>query len=170
MAKNDNLTKVWLGLAVTRIALGLIFVWAFFDKAFGLGFATPDARAWVNGGSPTTGFLKSVEGPFAGFFNGLSGSPLADWLFMLGLLGIGLALILGIGMKIASYAGATLMVLMYLAVFPFTAEKSNNPLLDDHIIYALVLLTLGWALPNQKLSLAPWWQSQDFVKKNSWLQ
>ena len=79
---------VW---AVTRLGLGFIFLWAFVDKLFGLGFATPTERAWVNGGSPTTGFLSGVEGPFADFFTPMAGQAWADWLFMAGLAGIGVA-------------------------------------------------------------------------------
>jgi thiosulfate dehydrogenase [quinone] large subunit len=168
--KQTGNDKVWLGLALTRIALGFIFFWAFIDKLWGLGYATPAARAWANGGSPTTGFLKNAGGPFGDFFNSLSGVALADWLFMLGLFGIGVALILGIGVRIAAWAGAAMMVLMYLAVWPYSAAKSNNPLVDDHVIYALVLVTLGWAQSNQKLSLAGWWESLAFVKKNPWLK
>src|SRR3954451_17740966 len=73
-------------LAVLRIAVGFVFLWAFFDKTFGLGYATPAARAWVNGGSPTKGFLSAVHaGPFQSTFHSMAGSGWADWLFMLGL-------------------------------------------------------------------------------------
>ena len=47
-------------LAVFRVVLGFEFLWAFLDKTFGLGYATPAARAWINGGSPTKGFLSRV--------------------------------------------------------------------------------------------------------------
>lgn len=163
--KNQTSARVWFWLAVTRILLGLIFLWAFFDKLFGLGFATPAARAWLNGGSPTTGFLKNVEGPFAGFFNTLAGSPLADWLFMLGLLGIGVALIFGVAVRLAAVSGAVMMLLMWAASLPL----ENHPILDDHIIYATVLLAIAAALPQQRLSLQNTWQSLPFVKKNAWL-
>ena len=43
--------------AGTRLALGWIFLWAFLDKLFGLGHSTPSTGAWINGGSPTKGFL-----------------------------------------------------------------------------------------------------------------
>jgi uncharacterized membrane protein YphA (DoxX/SURF4 family) len=89
-------------LAVTRIALGFVFLWAFLDKTFGFDHATSGAKAWIRGGSPTTGFLKGVDGPFAGVFNWMAGSVVADWLFMIGLLGIGVALVLGIGMRLAA--------------------------------------------------------------------
>ena len=65
--------------------------------------ATPSARAWINGGSPTKGFLSGVDvGPWQSFFHNIAGDPWADWLFMLGLLGIGVALVLGIGMRMAA--------------------------------------------------------------------
>ena len=70
--------------AALRLSLGWVFFWAFLDKTFGLGFATPPERAWIEGGSPTTGFLKGVEGTFADFFNGMAGQAWADWLFMIG--------------------------------------------------------------------------------------
>ena len=67
--------------------MGLIFLWAFIDKVFGLGFATTADKSWIAGGSPTTGFLQfGVHGPFAGFYHSLSGIPIVDVLFMLGLL------------------------------------------------------------------------------------
>ena len=100
-------------LAVLRVAFGLTFLWAFFDKLFALGFHTGvnaegvtdrfGPAAWINGGSPTTGFLKfgvPENNPFKDFFNGMAGQAWADWLFMAGLLGIGLALTLGIGMRL----------------------------------------------------------------------
>lgn len=44
-------------LALLRLATGWIFLWAFLDKTFGLGFSTPIDRAWINGGTPSQGFL-----------------------------------------------------------------------------------------------------------------
>jgi thiosulfate dehydrogenase [quinone] large subunit len=54
---------------------------------------------------------------------------------MTGLLGIGVALILGIGMRLAAAAGALLTVLMWTAVLP----PASNPFMGDHLIYAAVL-------------------------------
>lgn len=164
MAKKENVNSVWTGLAATRVLLGFIFVWAFVDKLLGLGYATTPERAWIAGGSPTAGFLKGVEGPFASFFNGLAGLAVADWLFMLGLLGVGTALIFGVAMRLASWSGALLMMLMWAASLPL----ANNPLIDDHVVYAVVLLVLG-AAGVQRFSLAGWWQSLPVVKKHTWL-
>src|SRR5512132_4695527 len=90
-------------LAVFRVVLGFEFLWAFLDKTFGLGYATPSARAWINGGSPTKGFLGNVAvGPFESVFHSWAGAAWADWLFMIGLLGVGIALILGVGLRPAA--------------------------------------------------------------------
>ncbi|GAB3490203.1 DoxX family membrane protein [Amycolatopsis cihanbeyliensis] len=137
--------------AVTRIAMGLLFLWAFADKAFGWGYATPAAKAWTDGGSPTKGFLSGVEvGPFAETLRSWAGAWWADWLFMLGLLGIGIALLLGIGLRLAALTGTLMMLLMWIAEWPldrFTEAgeptRSTNPLIEYHVIYALVLILLA---------------------------
>lgn len=164
--KQSTYKNAWYTLALTRILLAFVFLWAFFDKALGLGFSTKAESAWVAGGSPTTGFLSfgvNEQSPLASFFTNIAGHAWVDWIFMLGLLGIGLALLLGIGLRIAAVAGATMMVLMWLAVFPL----ENNPLIDDHIVYAVVLFVV--ALGRREWSLADWWLSHKFVKKNAWL-
>lgn len=164
-AKKDSTSSAWVMLGVARIALGFILLWAFVDKLFGLGVATPSQIAWVNGGSPTAGFLARVEGPFSSFFTGLAGQAWVDWLFMLGLLGIGLGLVLGIAVRLAAVTGIVLMLLMWLASFPLV----NNPFVDDHVIYALLLGAFALGLSQQRLSLQGWWRSLPFVKKNQWL-
>jgi len=124
---------IWFKL---RLVMGLIFLWAFFDKLLGLGFATTKETAWLYGGSPTYGFLThATRGPFAGFFQGLAGMAVVDWLFMLGLLFVGLTLLSNKFIIWGASAGSLMLLLMYLAVFP----PENNPLLDDHIVYILVL-------------------------------
>ncbi|MFY1632751.1 hypothetical protein ACN27F_05575 [Solwaraspora sp. WMMB335] len=154
---------VW---AVARVALGFVFLWAFLDKLIGLGKATPSERAWLNGGSPTTGFLSNVEGPFGGFFSGMAGQAWADWLFMVGLLGIGVALILGVGMWVAAVSGTVLLSLMWLASLPI----ANNPFLDDHLVYATVLLGLAATGAGLRYSVAAWWQGLPVVRQNAWLR
>lgn len=152
-----------ISLSLLRIALGFIFFWAFLDKVFGLGFATAPAKSWLQGASPTEGFLSfGVKGVFAPFFHGLAGNPFVDWLFMFGLLGVGLALILGVGLKVAGYSGLLLMFLIYLSRFP----PKNNPLIDEHIIYIFVLLLISESGKMGRLfSLAKWWEKTALVKR-----
>jgi len=164
-------------LAVLRIATGFIFLWAFLDKVFGLGFATPAARAWINGGSPTKGFLSGVDvGPLQNVFHALAGNPIVDWLFMLGLLGIGVALIAGIGLRFAAVATTIMMAGMWLAEFPLDTttaagepSMSTNPIVDYHIIYALVAIVAALAYAGHTWGLGKAWARLPLVQKNRWL-
>ena len=97
-------------IAIARYVMALQFLWAFFDKLFGPGHTTTPDKAWIRGGSPTLGFLtKSATGPLVKIFNAIGGKGVTDWLFMLALLLIGFALLLGIGMKIGTISGSVLM-------------------------------------------------------------
>nr|WP_255658702.1 DoxX family membrane protein [Actinoplanes sp. L3-i22] len=164
-------------LAVLRIATGFVFLWAFFDKTFGWGYATPSERSWINGGSPTKGFLSGVDvGPFQGFFNDIAGQGWADWLFMLGLLGIGIALVLGIGMRIAAVAATLMMALMWFAEFPPAkttdageATHSTNPIVDYHIIYAIGAIVTALTYAGHTWGLGRWWAGLPLVQRNRWL-
>jgi thiosulfate dehydrogenase (quinone) large subunit len=164
-------------LAVFRVVLGFEFLWAFLDKTFGLGYATPSARAWINGGSPTKGFLSRVAvGPFESTFHAWAGAAWADWLFMVGLLGIGLALIFGIGLRIAAVSGTLMMLGMWAAEWPlakFTSagepSMSTNPIVDYHIIYALALIALAVTYAGNTWGLGRLWAKLPFVQRNRWL-
>ena len=148
---------------LTRISLGWVFLWAFLDKTFGLGYATEGKDAWIDGGSPTFGFLSfGAKGPFKDFYNGIAGDTWADWLFMIGLLGIGIGLLLGVMVRISAWSGALLVFLMWTAALP----PENNPFMDDHIVYALVLLLLAEMGAGHWLGLGGWWERQAVVEKN----
>jgi len=161
-ASRDRHPYVWAGL---RLALALTMLWAFFDKLYGYGYATKPGHAWVNGASPTAGFLSAAHGTLASSFHSLSGHAWVDWAFMLGLLLIGACLLLGVAVRIACWAGIVLFILMWAAIFP----PANNPLFDEHLIYILILLGLQDAKTGLDWSLAGWWGGLGFVKRNSWL-
>jgi thiosulfate dehydrogenase [quinone] large subunit len=143
-------------LAGLRLVLGFTFLWAFVDKLFGLGYATPSAKAWINGGTPAQGFMKHTEGFAANFFSNIAG-PWADWLFMAGLLGIGVALIAGAGLKIAAWTGAVLLALMYIAEFPIGASGMTNPLVDSHWIEALGIAVVAATYAGDTWGIGKWW-------------
>jgi thiosulfate dehydrogenase (quinone) large subunit len=164
--------------AATRISLGWIFLWAFLDKLLALGHETGvDAKtgatdyfgpaAWIHGASPTKGFLAfGTKGPLADFYANLAGNPIVDWLFMLGLLGIGGALILGIGMRLAASAGALLLIMMFTATLP----PANNIFMDDHLIYALVLGMLALAGAGKTFGLGNRWEQIPVVRDHGILK
>ncbi|MFG1827420.1 hypothetical protein ACGFIJ_33515 [Microbispora bryophytorum] len=150
---------VW---AAARIAIGWVFLWAFLDKLFGWGLATPAAKAWTNGGSPTAGFLKgTADHTLGGLFTTLAGQPWVDWLFMTGLAGIATALILGIGMRIAATTGGLLLLTMWAAELPLT----TNPIIDEHIIYAIVLIGLTLTGAGTTLGLGTQWTATPLVRR-----
>lgn len=162
--------KIW---GLSRINLGLLFLWSFLDKLLGLGFATCAeqsigcSQAWIQGGSPTTGFLTfSTGGVFANFYQNLAGLLWVDWLFMAGLLGIGLALVLGIGIRIATASGLLMMVILYFANWP----PQNNPLIDEHIIYILLLVGLYKTGAQNRLGFGRWWKQTKIVGKYGFLE
>jgi len=153
--------------AALRFALGWIFLWAFIDKVFGLGFATPEKGAWINGGSPTKGFLgNAATGPFTDFYHGIAGATWTNWLFMLGLAGLGVALITGVGMRIAATAGTALLVMMWTVVLP----PENNPFMDDHLIYAGVLIALALVNAGDTFGFGKIWGRTAVVRKAPYLK
>jgi thiosulfate dehydrogenase [quinone] large subunit len=170
----ETVTGLNRALAALRIAFGFTFLWAFLDKAFALGFATGKDQegnvdrfgdaAWINGGSPTEGFLTfgvPADNPFKELFNGLAGYAVVDWLFMLGLLGIGVTLLLGVGMRIGTAAGALMYAFMYAAVLPL----ENNPVVDDHLIGVIVMIVLALAAAGTTWGLGRQWRRTTLVEK-----
>jgi thiosulfate dehydrogenase [quinone] large subunit len=168
----------WAG--VVRILLGFTFLWAFLDKNFAWGFST--TKAWMFGtgdGNPTAGFLKfgvNPNGPFQSFYTNLAPSSpngIVNWLFMGALLGAGLTLVLGVAMRIGCIGSALLLISMFLAVAPWAKYEdkggstvaSNNPLLDEHIIYAATLMVLMLICAGRYWGLGRWWES----KTPTWL-
>ena len=84
---------------------------------------------------------------------------------MTGLLAIGVALLLGIAMRPACIAGATMLMLMWTASLP----PENNLFMDDHIIYALVLIGLAAVGAGKTLGLGKWWARTEVVQRYAWL-
>ncbi len=162
---------------VLRIALGWVFLWAFLDKLLALGFATGrDAEtgivdrfgdaAWINGGSPTEGFLSfglNTTGYFEDFYSGFAGQAWVDWIYMVSMFAIGAALIAGVAVRLAAIAGIAWMVLFYTAAAIWPA---NNPFLDDHVVYAIALAGIAVVSAGRYLGLGRRWERLSIVKRH----
>lgn len=176
-------------LAVARYIIGFYFLWAFLDKTFGLGFSTASDRAWIRGGAPAQGYLGNLNmttneagervplesgdvgyQPIANLFKSLFTNGFGDFFFMLGLLGIGVAVIAGAGLRIAAVSGTLLMLFMYVVALPFLAASASNPILDSHWMEALLLIIAAVTLSGDTWGVGKWWANQDVVKKYSWLR
>jgi thiosulfate dehydrogenase [quinone] large subunit len=157
--ENPEVKGMW-AWTLLRLLLGWSFLWAFLDKMFGLGFATCRASdaggsidflcdsAMIKGGSPTFGFLNfgTEASHTGGLFDWMAPSApdainFADIGFMLALLLGGLALMLGIGVRIAGIGAALLMLFMFLAgdVWP-----PNNPINSSHVIEMAAFLGIAY--------------------------
>ncbi|MFF2427132.1 hypothetical protein [Streptomyces mirabilis] len=177
-ASTDTHTLRAYSFASLRLLTGFVFLWAFLDKTFGFGYATPSGKGWIDGGSPTKGFLSGVAaGPMESTFHSWAGDTWADWLFMAGLLGIGLALIGGIALRLAAVAGTAMMALMWVAEWPpakhlsdGTASMSTNPFADYHLVYAVVLIALALAAAGDTLGVGKLWAKLPVVRDHGWLR
>ncbi|MEU7380602.1 hypothetical protein AB0A91_11470 [Streptomyces sp. NPDC042207] len=165
-------------LASLRILTGFVFLWAFLDKVFGLGYATASGKGWVDGGSPTKGFLSSVAaGPMESTFHSWAGRTWVDWLFMLGLLAIGAAAMAGVALRPAAVAGTAMMALMWIAEWPPARHLSNgspsmstNPFADYHVIYAVALIAVAAAGAGTTWGLGRLWARLPIVRNHTWLR
>jgi thiosulfate dehydrogenase [quinone] large subunit len=153
---------VW---AITRLCMAWTFLWPFLDKTFGLGHETPSANAWISGGNPSKGFLSGAVGPFAGFYQGIAGAGWVNWLFMVGLLAIAVALVLGIGMRFAAVAGSVMLLLMWSAALP----PQDDIFMDNHIIYALLLIGLALVGAGNTVGIGRRWAQTKLVRRHAWL-
>ncbi|MFD8735323.1 hypothetical protein ACFV06_10395 [Streptomyces sp. NPDC059618] len=161
-----------------RLLTGFVFLWAFLDKTFGLGYATPSGKGWIDGGSPTKGFLGSVAaGPMKSTFHSWAGAAWVDWLFMAGLLGVGVALVAGVALRLAAVSGTVMMAFMWLAEWPPARHLSDgsptmspNPFADYHVIYAVVLVALAAAGAGATWGLGRLWERLPLVSRSPWLR
>ena len=120
-----------LWLFLLRITMGWLFFWAGITKVLNPNFS---AAGYLEGAKTFTGFFHWLASPemlpFTNFIN--------EW----GLTLIGLALMLGIGTRIAARLGAVLMILYYLPILDFPYPNAHAYIVDEHIIYAIALMLL----------------------------
>ena len=145
-----------------RVAMGWLMFYAGITKVL-----NPEWSA--------AGYLMNAK-TFSGFYQWLAQPnllPAINFLNEWGLTLIGLALILGIFVRVSSAAGALLMLLYYFPVleFPYVAEHSF--IVDEHIIYALVFALLAVFRAGRYYGLENWCSNlpicSQFPKLRYWL-
>lgn len=133
--------KAW-SVFFGRLALGFLFLWSAYQKVL----------TEIGGKLATQDFLaKSVSGPLAGLFNGLSGNLAVEYLLVYGELLIGVALIFGIFTRVASVSGMLMMLLFTVALWPIADTPTANPLVDIRVIYGVMLLGFFFLRPGRFL-------------------
>ena len=158
-------------IGTLRIILGFIWLWAFLDKLIGLGFSTSPDKSWLAGNSPTLGFLKfgiNPDSPFAPIYAELAKySTLLDPFYMAMLLFVGISLLTGVMVRFGSIFGILFVLSIYFSVIPL----ANNPIIDDHIIYAVIFLMLIFTNAGlYGLTLGKKYQELPIVQKYSILK
>jgi thiosulfate dehydrogenase [quinone] large subunit len=118
------------------------------------------------------GFLggaKTFHGLFA-LFTGPVVAPLITFLVSWGHLLIGLSLLVGLLVRVSSAFGIALMLLYWMAHmdFPYISD-TNNFLVDEHIVNALVLGLLIATHAGHVWGLDAWAAQQKGVRARKWL-
>ena len=85
---------------------------------------------------------------------------------MTGLFCVGFGMITGIGARLAAITGMTVYTIMWTAKLPPT----NNPLTDDHLMGALLMLGLLLSRAHKTWSLHWWWRRQGLVRRFTFLR
>jgi len=118
-------------LVLLRLALGWLFLYAGVTKII-----NPDWSA--------AGYLANAK-TFPELYAWLALPANLPWVNLLnewGLTLIGLSLLVGLWVRWSALVGIGLMILYYLPVLNFPLAGEHSLLVDDHVIYALGLLTL----------------------------
>jgi thiosulfate dehydrogenase [quinone] large subunit len=121
-----------ISLFFLRVATGWMMLYAGITKIINPAWS---AEGYLKGAKTFTGFYQWLAGP------GIL--PAVNFVNEWGLTLLGVSLILGIGVRLSSVLGAVLMLLYYFPVLDFPYPNTHSYLVDEHIIYALVLLLLA---------------------------
>lgn len=116
-------------LTLTRVSLGWLMLYAGITKVM-----NPEWSAAF--------YLKGAK-TFGGFYEWLLSSsmlPAINFINAWGLTLLGISLIVGLGVRLSSILGAILMLLYYFPILSFPYAGEYSYIVDDHIIYALVLI------------------------------
>jgi len=148
-------------LAIFRILLGWYFLWAFFDKMFGLGFQTPAGSGFIDGGSPSSFVIYVADGLLKDFYDSLAGNTIVDIVLLLGLLVLGVTLILGITSKLTTFGTSLFLLVMFSLHIPPT----DNPIIDHRVIMMAGMVVTYYLGGFEKLSLYEKWKELSIVKK-----
>jgi len=104
------------------------------------------------------GYLKGAK-MFVGFYQWLISPgilPITNFTNEWGLTLLGISLICGIGIRLSSILGAILMMLYYFPILDFPYPNPHSFLVDEHVIYALILILFAHLRAGRALGLENW--------------
>jgi thiosulfate dehydrogenase [quinone] large subunit len=140
-----------LGVAVLRVAVGVIFLWAGLEKVIGgggewsaagfLGFGTGGTLGWpfVTGDPAEGTIFNPTQGIWAAMADNQAAMSVIDLLVPWGQIGIGVSLILGLLTRFGAAMGTLMMLMFFFAAWDF-----QFGIVNQHLTYALVTFFLGY--------------------------
>jgi thiosulfate dehydrogenase [quinone] large subunit len=142
----------------------------FFRISMGWVFLFAAIRQIPSADWSAAGFLSGAK-TFPAFFELMASPPfltiinlVIPWAHLL----IGLALILGIGMRLAAIAGAGLMILYYLPRLDGFMVGPTNFIVEYHLVYAALIVYLAAVQAGRVFGLEGWLANRPDTK--SYLQ
>jgi thiosulfate dehydrogenase [quinone] large subunit len=141
----------------------------FFRLAMGWVFLYAASHQVLVPGWSVAGFLNSTK-TFHGVYSQFTGpaiAPILSFLVSYGHLLIGLSLLLGLMVRVSAVFGILLMLLYWTAHmdFPYISD-TNNFLVDEHIVYAGVLVFLIVKHAGHVWGLDGWVERLDFFRQH----
>ena len=138
-----------IGIAIIRIGVGIIFLWAGLEKLFApepwsaagfLQFGTGGSLGWpfVTGEAAEGTIFNPTHAFWAGLATNEAAMSVINVLVPFGQIGIGVGLILGLLTRFSAAMGTLMMLFFFLAAWDFAFGIVNQ-----HLTYALVTAFLG---------------------------
>ncbi|MDY7082676.1 MAG: DoxX family membrane protein [Halobacteria archaeon] len=158
-------SETWVGYSL--LGLRLVMGWTMFQAGI-VKILDPDWTA--------RGFLMGVpEGnPFPGVWASMAGNPLVDMLVMWGLTLTGIGLLLGAFVRWNAFWSAVMMMFFWAASLQgglmAGLPLAHGWVVDDHLVYALLLFGLGAFGSGRILGLDSYIEDSEIVKNNKWLR
>lgn len=143
-----------ISLFLLRLSLGWLFFYAGITKVLN--------PAWS-----AAGYLKGAK-TFPEFYHWLITPdilPITNFLNEWGLTLIGVAIILGICVRMAGILGALLMILYYFPILVFPKIGTTAYLIDEHIIFAIGFLLLVAFKAGKIWGLEQWCSALPICKR-----
>lgn len=139
------------GVAVLRVGVGIIFLWAGLEKVIGaggewsaagfLGFGTGGSMGWpfVTGEVAEGTIFNPTQSFWAGLTDSDAAMTVINFLVPWGQIGIGVSLILGLLTRFGAAMGTLMMLFFFVAAWDF-----EFGIVNEHLTYALVTFFLGY--------------------------
>lgn len=133
-----------ISISLLRISLGFLFLYSGVTKILNTDWSS---IKYLQNAKTFTGMYSWMAQPsILPYINSIN-----EW----GQILLGISLVLGIGMRLSTTLGAILMTLYYFAL-PFPHPNPQSFIVDEHVIYALIMIYLGAVRAGRIYGIETW--------------